>query len=170
MKKIIAVFSVLVLSFATVNAQETGEPIPSPIAYKDTSTLQRIDSGKVEITISLKAEQHFLIIDYLQDLKSPKMASYVRQVVGQMDTVYNPAKTITVKTESSTVPEIYALLSNQREGITALPNREMKAALLPQVQNFPWIVTQILKLDADNQTLRNERAARAFEYLKSLKK
>ncbi|RYG53331.1 MAG: hypothetical protein EOO01_04615 [Chitinophagaceae bacterium] len=135
----------------------------------DTSSAPKIDSSTVEVSITLNAEQHFLIIDFLQDIKTPRNADYIKQVVRQLDTVFNPSQLITVATESSIVPEIYNLLSVQREGVTAQPNRDMKAALIPQLQGYTWIAEQIHAIDERNLQLRQAHVDRGFQYAKSLK-
>lgn len=159
MKKLIAIVSFFAFAISA-NAQ---------FSNGVDSTLVPVDSSKTQINIALKAEQHYLIIDFLPDVKSPRIADYVKQVVKQTDTVYNPSKMISVKSESALIPEVYELLSVQREGVTAQPNQDMKTALLPQLPGFTWIAKEIQRIDAQNAQLRQQRTMRGFEYCKNLK-
>ena len=137
--------------------------------FAQDSTSIEADSSAIPISIELKSEHHYLIIDFLEDLKSDDAASYVGQVVSKTDSIYNPVKPIRVNVFSRFVPEVYRKLSAQREGVVMQPNQEMKEALFNQLSGFSWIAARIMEIDAQNAAIRTGRALRGFNYARRLK-
>lgn len=128
-----------------------------------------IDSSKIVVPITLKAEYHFLIVDLLDGASKPEWVDYVKQVARVMDTTYKPNKPLTVTMESGLLLELCTYMSAAQERYAANLNSDLRNGLLPQLVNYPWAHRELRNLIARNLDLSQQRKLRGFELLKRMR-
>jgi hypothetical protein len=158
MKKIL---TLAILFFAlTSNAQ---------YFQKDTTLPTYFDSSKIIVSLTMKAEYHFLIFDIVDGISKPEMASYASQVAKAMDTTYKPAKAITVSLESGFILDLFTQISAQQERFSADLNNDIRNVLLPQLSNYPWLYRELISVRNQNGSLLQQRKLRGYNLLKQIK-
>lgn len=155
------ILTVLILFFTvTSNAQ---------FFQKDTTLSSFIDSSKITIPITLKADHHFLIIDCLEGLQKSEWIAYASQIANAMDTVYRPEKSITVSLPSGLIVDMFFQMSAQQERFSVAVNNDLRSVLLPQLISYPWLYRELQNINTQNASLLLQRKLRAFSFLKQMK-
>lgn len=157
MKKLFSIFILLITLTTSVNVHAQ---------TPDTTTA--IDSSVIEANIVLKESQLLLIADCLEQ-KTSDVLNFLAQVAKGMDTVYDANKSITVRVKCGFIRDVYTIMSVQQERFTSGVNDEIKAALLPQVINYSWLIRELQSLMLINSGLMQQRIQRSFATIKLMK-
>jgi hypothetical protein len=156
MKKFIAILALIL----TISAKAQ---IPA------SDSIPQIDSSEVKIPLQFKTKQVLLIFDCLEQ-KTPQVLNLGSQIAKAIDTAaYDSEQLITITVESGFIRDVYMTMGVQQERFTSGINDEIKAALLPQIMNYSWLMRQLQGIMQINSGLVEQRVQRAFATIKQMK-
>jgi hypothetical protein len=108
------------------------------------------------IQITLKAKYHALIIAMIQGWEDVSKINYLNQVAEAVGETFDPEQEITVNVEESLIEYCYMTLGSHSERLVAADNREIKAALLPQLADNPDLLQKIIDITTENANQTEE--------------
>lgn len=152
MKKILFSISILIFSVSCL-AQD--------------STSVHVDSSTVKLDVTLKAEHHAFIISFLPKGTVP-VINYINQVRSGLDSIFKEDTLITVTIDAALVVEVYSVMGEQKERLTAVYNEEIKNALLQQIGGHTWLIRQLTAIAVKNHTETAERVGIGAQFIMSI--
>jgi methyltransferase-like protein len=133
-------------------------------AYAQSQT--EVDSSRISQTIIVSEIQHIYIIGAMTSIDNADAFNYIKQVKAAYDPA-DTSKRITVTVSSQLIANIYQMMTAKAEGVTAVYNNDIKAALMPQITNA-WLGTQLYQIAVENARQLNLILARGKNFIESI--
>lgn len=120
------------------------------------------------LPITLKAKYHALIIAFMPDRGEVSRINYINQVAAAVDEVFDPEEDITVQVEPELVVSTFRIMGYQAERLVASDNNAIKLALLPQLEDHPELLQEIVDIVDTNANETEVIRQRGIDFIMSI--
>jgi hypothetical protein len=120
------------------------------------------------IQITLKAKYHAYIISLMPDKGDVSKINYLLQVRKAITAAYDAEQDIAVNVDEELVKSMYLIIGSQQERLAAADNREIKAALIPQLMAHPELLQAIIDMTNANAAQTEQLRQTGVDFIMSI--